>query len=162
LAAARTAHANAGRRVKALRPHMVDLARLASYLEVRERFKRERVRIMLAAVAAAVLLVCFAWAANPPAAAGNSAEAVAPKPSAGRLVLTPAGVTELGPVVGDACARRARSSGVAAVALAFDADVYDVLVLPGADCPRPVRVSVPTRLGNVVGDATVVLAPSPT
>jgi hypothetical protein len=62
---------------------------------------------MFAALGAAGLLVGFAWAANPAESKEESADLLEAKPSSGRLFLTPTGVTELGNVLGDACAKSA-------------------------------------------------------
>jgi hypothetical protein len=158
LSAARAAHGAAAERVAALRPRMVELAQLSAYLDVRERFARERNRIMLAALGAAALLVCFAWAANPAQPAAESTDALLPKPSSGRLFLTPAGLTELGSLLGASCAENAAGpQGVAVVALAAGDDSVDVVVLPEAGCVAPARITVTTAQGQVVASRTVPL-----
>jgi hypothetical protein len=157
---AATAHQQrADARIDELRPHIMDLAQLASYLSLRDRFSDGRVKIFVAALLAAASLVCFAWAANPSQPKTSAAETVPQSPSAGRLLLTPAGKSQLNAMLGHACATSAATpAGVAVLALARTGGSYDVVVVPGGRCPKPVRVTISADLGRVVPSVPV---PSP-
>jgi hypothetical protein len=151
LARAKAHQQRADARIAELRPHMVRLAQLASYLSLRDRFSDGRVKIFVAALLAAASLVCFAWAANPSQPKASAAEAVPQSPSAGRLLLTPAGKSQLDTVLGHACATSAATqAGVAVLALASTGGSYDVIVVPSRSCPKPVRITISAVLGRVV------------
>jgi len=156
IASAKARKQNAEAAIADLRPHMVTLAQLSSYLTVRERFAAERRRILFAALAAAAFLVCFAWAANPPQPKGPAANAVPQNPSAARLLLTSAGVAELSGVLGGSCAASAGThAGVAVIALASNGGIFDVVVVPGGQCAKPARVTVSSNMGRVVSASSV-------
>jgi hypothetical protein len=156
LAAAKARQQRADVRIAELRPHIVTLAQLASYLSLRDRFSAGRAKIFVAALLAAASLVCFAWAANPSQPKASAAETVPQSPSAGRLLLTPAGKSQLDAVLGHACATSAATApGVAVLALASTGGSYDVVVVPGGSCPKPVRLTIPADLGRVVAVSAV-------
>jgi hypothetical protein len=151
LAAAKEHQLREDTRIAELRPHMETLAQLASYLSLKDRFSAGRLKIFGAALLAAASLVCFAWAANPSQPKASAAVTVPQSPSAGRLLLTSKGKSQLDLVLGRACATSAATpAGVAVLALAATGGSYDVVVVPGGSCPKPVRVMISADLGQVV------------
>jgi hypothetical protein len=151
LAAANAHQQRMDERIAEFRPHMVTLAQLASYLSLRDRFSTGRLKIFFAALLAAASLVCFAWAANPAQPKSSAAQTVPQSPSAGRLLLTPAGKSQLDAVLGHACATSAATpAGVAVLALARTGGSYDVVVVPRGACPKPIRVTISADQGHIV------------
>jgi hypothetical protein len=156
LAAAKLREQDANANIADMRPYMVTLAQLSSYLSLKETFLAARPRILFAALAAAAFLVLFAWAVNPPKPEASAVSAIQQTPSAGRLLLTPAGVGQLSNVLGDDCASSAGTqAGVAAIALASVNNVFDVVLIPEGSCTEPVRVMIPLNLGRVVSTTSV-------
>jgi hypothetical protein len=147
------------RQIGVLRPHLVTLAQLSSYLNVKRRFVRYRYHLLGAATAIAVLLVVFAWAANPPAPSAAPGDVLAARPAAGRLLLTDQGREDLEPALGKACASAGQTSrGLAVVALSGSAaDGFDLVVLPGGACRKPVRLNVTPKQAVIVPAAEVQL-----
>jgi hypothetical protein len=158
LTVARAHKQRADARIAELRPTMVELAQLVSYISLRDRFSAGRRWVFTAALIAAASLVCFAWAANPSQPKASAAVTVPQSPSAGRLVLTPAGKSQLAMVLGRACATSAATpAGVAVLALARTGGSYDVVIVPRGRCPKPVRVTISADLGRVVAMSAVSL-----
>jgi hypothetical protein len=156
LVAAKVREQDANAIIADLRPYMVTLAQLSSYLSLRDLFLAARSRILFAALTAAAFLVLFAWAVNPPKPEASAVSAIQQTPSAGRLLLTPAGVSQLSNVLGHGCAASAGiQPGVAAIALASVNNVFDVVVIPEGSCAEPVRVMIPLNLGRVVSTTSV-------
>jgi hypothetical protein len=159
VAAASADQQDADARIDNLRPYMVTLAQLSSYLEVRQNFDEGRRRILFAALAAAGLLVCFAWAANPSKPETPAASTMPQNPSAGRLVLTSTGVTELSSELSRSCAAAAgKPAGIPVIALAARGATFDVVVIPVGQCTKPARVTVSPALGRVVPSGSVRLS----
>jgi hypothetical protein len=162
LAAADGARSRAAAQVAALRPNLVQLGQLSSYLAVRTRFERERPRILGAALATAVLLICFAWAANPPQRPSRGGSVLDDQPSSGRLALTADGRVQLAGVLGTSCAGAAAAGSVPVIALARSEAGSEIVLVPGGDCPDARRLTVPTEWGVVLSTSTVPLTtPAP-
>jgi hypothetical protein len=156
LSAAKVREQDANANIVDLRPYMVTLAQLSSYLSLRDLFLAARSRILFAALTAAAFLVLFAWAINPPKPEASAVSAIQQTPSAGRLLLTPAGVSQLSNVLGHDCAASAGTQpGIAAIVLASVNNVFDVVVIPEGSCAEPVRVMIPLDLGRVVSTTSV-------
>jgi hypothetical protein len=156
LAAAKLCEKDANANVADMRPYVVYLVQYSSYLSLKETFLAARPRILFAALAAAAFLVLFAWAVNPPKPEASAVSAIQQTPSAGRLLLTSAGVNQLSNVLGHDCALSAGTqAGVAAIALASVNNVFDVVLIPEGSCTEPVRVTIPSNLGGVVSATSV-------
>ncbi len=78
---------------------------VVSYEHLARRWRNARIGIVIGAVASAVGLGVFAWAANPPpdAAASNAAANVLTTPRQGQVRLTAAGMAALEESVGTSC-----------------------------------------------------------
>jgi len=160
-AKARKQDADAG--IASLRPHMVTLAQLSSYLSLRERFSAGRNRILIAALAAAAFLVLFAWATNPPKPNATAVSAVPQNPSAARLLLNSTGINELRGILGSACTASAGTpAGIRVIALSSTNGIFDLVVLPEGSCTKPARVTIPPNLGQVSSTSSVSVARPPT
>jgi hypothetical protein len=156
LAAAKVRKSDAKAYIDEMRPHMITLAQLSSYLGLRDRLLAARPRILFAALAAASFLVLFAWAVNPPKLEAGAASAIQQSPSVGRLLLTPAGVTQLANVLGHNCVVSAGTrAGVAVIVLASADSAFDIIVIPKGPCAEPIRVTISPNLGRVVSATSI-------
>jgi hypothetical protein len=147
-----------------LRRAVVSLTQLRGYLTVSKRFEEERTKVVWSGVAAALAIVAFAWAANPPQipAAEPPIAVLQPRPVMARLVLTPAGVTELSGVLGAECASAAGADGVPTVVLGATASAVEIVIPAGGSCSQTARLQLEPRLGHAVAASQAPLAPVPT
>jgi hypothetical protein len=129
-------------------------SQLDQHLRMRRRAKVVTWIVLALTLLSALSLIVFVWAANPPEPP-TSEDAVPPRAVAATLVLTSTDAV-WADRLGESCAEAARGdSGVPVVALSADDDGVQVLTVPGADCPEPVRVLVPAEDGIVVADEQV-------
>ncbi len=135
--------------VNELKKNVTLLIQMKGYLAVQRRFERARTGVIWLALVAAVGIIAFAWAAKPADATGPS-PALNPSPVSARLVLTQAGVSELGAVIGPRCAAAAGTDGVPVVVLDADAAGAELVVLGQGVCTTVTRVTVEKRLGRPV------------
>ena len=149
VAAAERAQLSAHDRVAQLRPQMVTVFQLAGYLAIRSRFDDERRKVLGAAIVAAVAIVSFSWAANPPEETSSATDSVAQNPTLATLTLTQDGEERLKPAVGEACAARALAQGIRVIALSGDDATYQVVLVPEYECSDPVTVTIGKTDGTV-------------
>lgn len=144
--------------MKELRPTVVHVVQLATYLELRSEFKTVRRGVFVAALIAAAAFVTFAWAANPPDPEPSADDALDSIPVAAELHLTDDGVKKLGTLVGDDCAALARSESIPVIALASGSAGVEVVILPSEVCTAASRLVVSSGNGTVVAASEVDLS----
>lgn len=140
-----------GARNADLRVGAVLLAQLDAQLRLRRRTVRGGWVVVILALLAALGLVVFSWAANPPEPQAET-DAITTRPVAARLLLASDDAV-WADRLGDACAEQARADGIPVVALASTEDSVTVVTVPSAACPDPVRVVAPVDEATVVPDA---------
>lgn len=159
LETARDRRKKASEAVGELRSHVQTLVQLASYLSLRATYEQARPHVLGAALATAAALIAFAWAANPPEATQESADALPQNPRAGTLFLSEESAQQLSAVLGGDCAAEASGeAGIGVVALASTDGEIDVVTVPTSACPMPVKLTVTDDVGRVVPADAVPLS----
>lgn len=147
----------ASERARAVNGVVRQVLTVATWERLRRRFRAVRGGLFGAVAAAAIGIVLFAWAANPPEAGaareeGPSFEA----PSTVRVSLSRQGRDVLRDLLGEGCPV---GEPLGALALESSSSGIEVVTLPTDRCD-PVRVVITPELGTVVG-ASPVPVPSP-
>jgi hypothetical protein len=158
------AKANADRQladdgVAVLRVPAMRVIQLAGYLHIKQNFNKAKAPIFGAAIAAAICITFFAWAANPPEKKAAAEDALAPSPVSAVLTLNDKGQADLAASLGTDCAVAA-THGLAVIALSSDKRSVEVIVVPSVACPNPVTLTVSTSQGSVVSKSVLSL-PTP-
>ncbi len=150
--------------VGVLRKTVVALTQLSAYLQVSSRFEKERTKVIWSGAAAAIAIIAFAWAANPPTLPAEGAKVLLqPRPVGAQLVLTPAGVTELSGVLGAECAMAAgQPRGVPMIVLGATTSAIEIVVPSGESCAQTSRLQLEPRLGHASPTSEARIAPIPT
>lgn len=151
----------AAARAKKLRPTVVHVVQLATYLDLRAAFAQMRKGVFVAALVAAAAFVTFAWAANPPDPELSADSALDAVPVYAELRLTQDGVDRHASLLGEDCAATAQAEGVPVLALASSSSGVEVVLVPSEDCATAARFVVSSGNGTVVA-ADPVQLPVPT
>ena len=116
----------------------------AGYLEVEARFKRARILMFAAGIAAAAGIASFAWAAHPEKKSESSSSAAVPaSPAEITVDLSPAGEGSLKDALGAKC----NDSAFDALALGGPANAIEAVAIPTAGC-EPARFVLTPSIGT--------------